>query len=314
MNTFVKNEDIQIFGLLKQKIVERMQHSFPGTNPSISEWKGQEICDFQEELLQNVKAHISEKWFYNHVKSEKDSLPRIDILNLLSKYAGYSNWNDFKYKNSGKAINSSPAKNGNRYFLYIPLLVLLILGIFFISFKIFSTRYYKFTFYDADTKEPIINSIIEVNVLLEGESPVSYVCRPDGSFDLKTAKTNVRFSVQSPYYQTDTIFRILDKFHRNEMVKLQPDNFALMLYYLSNMNVEDWEKRRNQMNLMISDSALIYQVYGKEAVGLELYNKWEFINKLTVPSRGLKCIEILDTKYQDDKISLIRFRQKEIEK
>jgi hypothetical protein len=87
-----------------------------------------------------------------------------------------------------------------------------------------------------------------------------------------------------------------------------------MLFYLSNKNVKDWEKRRNQMNLIISDSALIYQVYGGEAVGLELYNKWEFINKLTLPSRSLKSIEILATKYHDNKISLIRFRQKEIEK
>jgi len=192
--------------------------------------------------------------------------------------------------------------------------VLLILGTFFVFFKIFSIREYRFVFYDADTKEPIINSIIEVRVLLDEESPVSYLCRADGSFNLKTGKTNVRFVVQAPYYLTDTISRILDKFNRTEMVKLHPDNFALMLYYLSNMNVQDWKNRRNQLSLIISDSALIYQVYDRDIKGLELYNKWEFINKLTLPSRGLKSIEILDTKYQDNKISVIRFKQKEIER
>jgi len=47
----VNDRDLQTFGILKQKIVERMLQSYPGINPSISEWKGQEIVDFQEELL-----------------------------------------------------------------------------------------------------------------------------------------------------------------------------------------------------------------------------------------------------------------------
>jgi hypothetical protein len=57
---------------------------------------------------------------------------------------------------------------------------------------------------------------------------------------------------------------------------------------------------------------MIYQVHNsKETLGVELYNKWEFINKLSLPSSGLRSIEIFDTRYQDDKICLIRFRQKE---
>jgi hypothetical protein len=310
----VKNKDIQTFDLLKQKIVERMQESYPGINPSISEWKGQEIVDFQEELLHKVNAHISEKWFYTHVKGGRETLPRIDTLNLLSKYAGYSNWDDFKFKHPGQVLAVDHSKRANRYFIYIPVLALLTLGVMFILFKMLSTKDYKFRFYDADTKEPVTNTIIEVSVLLEGESPVSYLCGQEGSFILKTDKANVHFVVKSPYYQTDTIIRLLDKFNRDEIVQLRPDNYAMMIQYFSSMNVKDWQKRRNQLNLMIADSAMIYQVFDKEAVGVELYNKMEFINKMTLPSTGLKDIEILDTKYQGDKISLIRFRQKEADK
>jgi hypothetical protein len=294
----LKSKDIQAFELLKQKIAERMQQTYPGMNPSISAWKGQEISDFQEELLQKVNAHISEKWFYSHVKSEKDTLPRIDMLNLLSKYAGYSNWDDFRFKNPGQETAvTNTLKKANRYFIYVPLLVLGILGIMFFLFKMISTKDYQFHFYDADTREPVTDNIIEVNVLKEGESPVSYLCSADGSFILKT----------------DTIIRILDKFHRDEIVQLHPNNYAMMIQYFSTMNVKDWQRRRDQLNLMIADSAMIYQVY-EESVGVELYNKWEFINKLTLPSTGLKDIEILDTQYQGDKISLIRFKQKEAEK
>ena len=310
----MKEKEIQILDLLKKKIVEQMQHSFPGINPSISEWKGQEIIDFQEELLQKVNAHISEKWFYNHIKSKQNTLPRIDILNLLSKYAGYSNWDDFKYNNSGKSASADPSKNANRYFIYIPVLLMFILSIFFILFKTLSTQDYRFQFYDADAKKPITNAIIEVSVLMEGESPKSYLCSQDGSFSLSTDKANIHFVVKSPYYQTDTIKRLLDKFNRDEIIQLHPDNYAMMIQYFSTMNVKDWQKRRDQLNRMIADSALIFQVYDKESVGVELYNKWEFINKLTLPSTGLKDIDILDTKYQNDKITLIRFRQKLIVK
>lgn len=309
----MKSNDIQAFNLLKQKIAGRMQETFPGINPSISEWKGQEIADFQEELLQKVNAHISEKWFYSHMKSVKDILPRIDILNLLSKYAGYSNWDDFRFKNPIREVTVNPTKRANRYFLYVPLLVIAILGIMFILYRMVSTKDYQFHFYDADTKEPVTSNIIEVNVLKDGESPVSYLCGPDGSFILKTDKLNVHFVVKSPYYLTDTIIRILDKFNRDEIVQLRPNNYAMMIQYFSTMNVKDWQKRRDQLNLMIADSAMIYQVY-EDAVGVELYNKWEFINKLTLPSTGLKDIEILDTRYKGDKITLIRFKQKEADK
>ncbi|MFH1159419.1 MAG: hypothetical protein V1733_00520, partial [bacterium] len=166
-------------------------------------------------------------------------------------------------------------------------------------------------FYDADTKESITNSIIEITLLREGESPVNYLCSPDGCFLLKTDRTQVRFVVQTPYYQADTITRQLDKFNRDERIKLRVNSYAMMLDYFSRKNVKDWQKRRLQLDQMIADSAIIYQVFNPGAGGMELYSKWEFINKLTMPSASLKDIEILDSKYTDGKLSLLRFRQKQ---
>jgi hypothetical protein len=310
----VKDKEIKSFEILKQKIVVQMQQSFPGLNPVISEWKGQDIVDFQEELLQKVNAHISEKWFYNHLKSGKETLPRIDILNLLSKYVGYSNWDDFRFQNTVQESQADYSKKANRIFVYVPLIVLCILGIFVVLFKMMSSGDYQFQFYDADTRLPVVNSIIEVKVLHEGESPVNYLCGPYGSFTVKTDKANIHFVVKSPYYKTDTIVRLLDKFNRKESVQLQPDNYAMMIQYFSGMNVKDWQKRRNQLNRIIADSAMIYQVFDREKIGVELFNKAEFIDKLTFPSTGLRRIEILDTQYRKNQISMIRFRQKETDK
>jgi len=75
------------------------------------------------------------------------------------------------------------------------------------------------------------------------------------------------------------------------------------------MNVEDWRKRRDYLGEIIDDAALIYQVVNsKNEVGMELFNKEEFIDKLTMPSSSLKHLEILETKFQKEKILVLRFR------
>ena len=285
-----------------------MQQSFPGISSSISEWKGQDIVNFQEELLQKVNAHISEKWFYTHMKSGSTKLPRIDVLNLLSKYVGYADWSDFLYQNGGKIALPS-ARSGNRYFILVPLLVIGVLGIFLLINQLISNREYTFCFYDDITKEPIRNTNIEVVILMDNESPVNYLCGADGCLTMKTDRSFIKMVVNSPYYRNDTIKRTLKKFNQHETIGLKANDYALMLKYFSDMNVQDWQNRRAKLEEMFDDGAMIYQVMGdKSGTGMELYNKWEFIDKMTMPSKSLKNIEILSTKYIGDKIAILRFR------
>lgn len=290
-----------------------MQKSYPGINPSISDWKGQEITDFQEDLRIRVNAHLSEKWFYTHMKSGKPSIPRIDMLNLLSRYAGYANWDDFVYQHQEITANEpSPelkTRNVNSYFLWIPLIVLAIVVLFYGLFRIFNTREYRFCFFDADTREQITGNRIEVTLLMEGETPVPDLTDKNGCFLLKTDKSLVRMVVNAPYYRTDTIKRIVRKLNRDEMIMLHADDYALMIHYLSMINVDGWAKRRSRLEAMIDDSAMICQVVnGREATGMALFNKEEFIDKMTMPSRGLKNIEILGTQMHNNKITMLRFR------
>jgi hypothetical protein len=306
------DKDQILFENLKEKIVATMQQSYPGINSSISEWKGQDIVNFQEELLLKVNAHVSEKWFYTHMKSGQESLPRIDVLNLLSQYVGYADWNDFVYNNSNKKGKFS-FKSGNQYFVIVPLLVIAVMSMLYISYKLFSTREYTFCFYDSATKEPITASMIEVSLVKDNESPVNYLCDDRGCFTLKTDKSVVMLAVNAPYYRSDTIKRILKKFNRDETIGLRANEYALMIRYFSEMNVEDWQKRRSRLDEMIDDDAMIYQVYsGSKATGMELFNKWEFIDKMTMPARSLQNIEILETKYIDEKIMVMRFRTSKV--
>jgi hypothetical protein len=304
-------EDKILFNLLKEEIVATMKLTYPGMNPEISDWKGQEITDFQEDLLIKVNGRLSEKWFYSHMKAINPSLPRIDVLNMLSKYAGYSNWNDFRFKNSEQIPLAEKLKKTNNIFYKIPLLLLLITIVLLFLYKMINTQSYRFTFVDADTGEAIVNSNIQIDMLQEDESPVNYKCGNDGSFALRTDQSRIKMVVRSPYYIVDTVERILKKFNRAEQIRLHADAYALMLRYFSNTDVKAWQKRREQMDSMISEGAIICQVPDqKGGSGMELYDKWEFIDKLTMPTSSLRQIEILDSRYENGRIAILKFKVK----
>jgi len=115
--------------------------------------------------------------------------------------------------------------------------------------------------------------------------------------------------VTAQYYRTDTIVRILKKIDRNETINLHADDYALMIHYFSMMKVDDWEKRKKRLEEMFDDRAMIYQVFNdKDATGMALYNKHEFIDRMTMPSGSLKNIEILGSQFRDQKIMTLRFR------
>ena len=86
-----------LFNLLKSAVAKTFLQNNSALE-AISEWKGEEILQFQEDLFDKVKAKVSEKWFYTYFKNETEKLPRIDMLNLLSNYVGFDNWNAFKAK------------------------------------------------------------------------------------------------------------------------------------------------------------------------------------------------------------------------
>ena len=286
-----------------------MRLSYPGTNPEISEWKGQEITDFQEELLKKVNGRISEKWFYTHIKSASESIPRIDVLNMLSQYAGYINWNDFRMKNSDQVSLTQKLKNETGIFIMIPVIFLATMVLLFILYRIVNTQNYRFTFIDADTGEPVISSNIRADVILKDESPVSYTSDKEGSIIIRTDQSRIKLAINAPYYLPDTIIRTLKKFHRAEQIKLNVDSYALIIRYFSQTDLKGWQQRREQLEKIIDENAMIYQVPDqKEGSGMELYNKSEFIDKLTMPSSSLRQIEILNTRYHDGQIAILRFK------
>ncbi len=306
----MQEQDKILFNLLRKETALKMKKSYPGIEEDISKWKGQEITDFQEDLRIKANGQISEKWFYTHMKAENSSLPRIDVLDLLSQYAGYLNWQDFRHKNNALPAQSENPGRKISVLLKIPLLLAAVMTVLFIIIKIINTQNYSFTFIDADTGEPITDDNLRIELLMGNEYPVSIESGGKGVIPVRTSKSIVSMIVKAPYYLTDTVTRTLRKFNRNEFISLHADYYALMVSYFSQSDVESWEKRREQLHNLISEDAIIYQFPEGNKGSMALYTKQEFIDKITVPASGLRKIEILDCRYVKDRISLLRFRIK----
>ena len=90
-----KFTDIEIFEILKKSIANRFLEENSAQSDNISDWKGQEITSFQDDLFNKTRSTVSEKWFYTYFKSDFKKLPRIDMLNLLAQYCGFKNWAHF---------------------------------------------------------------------------------------------------------------------------------------------------------------------------------------------------------------------------
>lgn len=294
--------DKHLFNLLKNSIGSTFSKEHPVAE-SIEKWKGEEIVAFQEDLFSKVKARVSEKWFYTYFKNDADKLPRIDMLNLLSSYAGYANWNDFKLKHHNQIPKQDKKGFQKKYWIPLVLVPLLV----FAGFNWKGENNFHFCLVDEDKNQPI-TSVVDVKILQNQQSPLYLKTDSLGCFSFQTKEKVIQFVVQSPYHKTDTISRHIDTKNR-PIVKLRTDDYALMLRYYSNGNKADWKKRKLQLQQLIAEDAQIYQLFSQN-IGVELYSKDEFINKLSFPTSGLRNIKILDKAYKDGKIVKLKFMVK----
>lgn len=334
------------FKTLKKEIAETFRKTYPDCQLPIEEWKGQDIANFQEELIRKVKGTISEKWFYTHIKAQNEKLPRIDMLNMLSKYSGYAGWRDFTIRQPGftreneeipaetpeeapaasepqpeitptppppalPSHENAPAttqKKSKQKYWIIALLIILLLPMAVITLVKKRYKIYHCCVTGQNGQGLLPNAKPEIRLLKPHESPVLIHCDSSGCFELKTTDEQVRFSLSSPYYWPDTVTRALDEPYTEEQVKLRTNDYALMIHYFSASDMSDWKARKAQLEEMISPAAKIFQVYA-DGSGMELYNKDEFIHKMTMPLKSLKNIEIVETRYVAGQIALLRFMQ-----
>lgn len=377
--------DLLHFEQLKSEVQSQYLKDHSPSFDEISKWKGIDIIYFQEDLRKKAKGNISEKSFYTYFKnSPVTKLPRIDMLNILSVYAGYVSWYDFKKNHlfadeilkdyeelqeseieelekeveNTQILEPNPEKeeipqisipketnlaeeksilqkndidnqpiaikkeelstydiseNKSTFSLvkkYIWLGISAILAILagLLGFKdeIFSKKYY-YSFIDADRNSKI-NAELQVQILKENETPILYVAKPNEPFVYTTKSKSLTMVVSSPFYRTDTIQRNLETAPEAENIELKPNDYAIMLFYYSK-SLKDLKKKRVSLNYLISDDALIYQVFDNQFYGVETMDKQRYINLVTLPSTSLEKLEVIDTQTDNSgKIVMIKFK------
>ena len=377
--------DLLHFEQLKNEVQTQYLENHTPSHDDISRWKGIDIIYFQEDLRKIAKGNISEKSFYTYFKnSPVTKLPRIDMLNILSVYAGYVSWYDFKknhlfadeilkegddldeneVEELEKTAENSPVEeakiptseispkteekafetttvnsdlqisatdnqtikqsNGNlstydtseqkttfslvKKYLWLGIsgVLAVIVGLLGFKDELFSKKF-TYSFIDADRNSKI-NAELQVQILKENESPILYVAKPNEPFVYTTKSKNLTMVVSSPYYRTDTIQRNLETAPEAENIELKPNDYAIMLFYYSK-SIKDLKKKRESLNYLISDNALIYQVYDNETYGVETMDKQRYINLVTLPSTSLENLEVIETKNDlSGKINMIKFK------
>jgi hypothetical protein len=88
--------DLLHFEQLKKDVQAQYLKEYTPSYDDISKWKGIDIIYFQEDLRKKQKGTSAKNLLYLFQNSPVTKLPRIDMLNLLSIYAGYDSWYEFK--------------------------------------------------------------------------------------------------------------------------------------------------------------------------------------------------------------------------
>ena len=235
------------------------------------------------------------------MKSSSKSLPRIDVLNMLSQFVEYDNWADFLSRNSNEKKIKSKKITSLLIFFLVPILIWSIT-----NFIHPQDTFYTVSVIDFDTNEPPENPI-EFELLKPNESAQKITTDSLGQLILPINNALNTLVIKSPYYKEDTLQRKIIE-EGGEIFKVKTDDYALMVHYFSKSKVKDWKRRRRMLAKIFHDEAEIIEVF-KGTYGIEKYTKQEFINKITMPLTSLKTLEVIDTQRQNGKIIKMRVAQ-----
>lgn len=280
---------------------------------------------YQSKISQdNPTSHVTNGPLINKTVGDDK---KIFLDNVEVKINGYD---DEAIQTESLGINVTKNKNhsfGIKKLIYILLGLITLLVVVFSIDKYYEYRNtFKFCFYDAD-RSSLIKSKLEIIIQKNGVSPEYYTVS-NGCFTYRSSTDTLKMTISSPMYKKESFVvglkEIRDKGEENNRnFKLRPDDYAIMLYYYSTgLNDADENKksqlikqRKEELNKLIADDALIYQVYDNEIFGVEVLDKKKYIDFMTTPTTSLKNYILINSQInKNKKIDLIKFKIQKNEK
>lgn len=299
--------DLENFYQLKQKVLLKYQEHYPYFQGNWKNFSSQDIQNLIVLIEESTKQNVSEKWIYTHLKPETNvKLPRKDMLDILSKFSGFSGWDEFIFKNREEEVVEKiilPKKNKSKILIIIGVFILLILLLFFLFWNKKTTK--KFQLKNEFTQETLQSKDVKV-YKIENDEKVQIPIKKS-EIKVEAKDENTKIIVESPYYKKQEI-KVNTTSGKTEIL-LKPDDFAMMLKAFMKSDIKDWETRKIQLNKILSEDLEVI-VMLKDNLGAEYFDKKEFSQKLIVPTESLKKMEILEIKNdKSGKIEFIRIKQ-----
>jgi hypothetical protein len=230
-------------------------------------------------------------------------------------------------KKNENVLNTDIKTSKEKQFFRFNKLIYTALGVISLLLIIYAVdKYYEyrntftFCFYDAD-RGSIIKSKLEIIIQKNSVSPEFYTVS-NGCFIYRSSTDTLKMTISSPMYKKESFVvglkEIRDKGDENSRnFKLRPDDYAIMLYYYStavtnsdeNKKSQLIKQRKEELNKLIADDALIYQVYDNELFGVEVLDKKKYIDFMTTPTTSLKNYVLISSQInKNKKIDLIKFK------
>lgn len=308
--------ELDLFYLLKQKILLKYKEHYPFYQGEIQQFGNKEIAQLLDLIEKDCNERVSEKWVYTHLKpSENNKLPRKDMLDIFCRWLGYNNWEEFIYKNNntipedtGQTNTVSQIKNKNTgKIIAMGAGILIIVLAAVISFTSKGKNEVTVCFKDRYTQKSIEADKFSLSLIESGHK--KKLTLKESCSKIKSKAKDVLLVVHSPYYKSDTLKINMESDDLVIDFDLQPDDYAMMLRAYMNSDMEDWDKRKQQLEEIISEDAVIQEVMFDE-IGVEFLNKEEFIAKIITPSKVVRDMEVIEVEYRQEKIISLKYMQK----
>lgn len=294
------------FKRLKQEILSQYRKHFPYFTGDWKSFSSQDIQNLIGLIEDSLRETVSEKWIYTHLKPEQnDKLPRKDMLDIFSRFCGYSGWDEFVFE--PKKVDDTPQpKNFRGWFLPLTIGGILILTILIwqISKSAAPEKTHKVKVTDQFTGEPVNREEVQVfQVDSMGEKPAEV---KNGEVVVPKGKP-AKLVVKSPFYKTQSV--VVNPSSDSTVVRIKPDDYAMMLKAFLKSDIKDWKTRKLQLDKILSDDLEVI-VMLKDNLGAEYFGKKEFSDKVIIPTPSLKKLKIIELNHdRNKKISFVRLAE-----
>ncbi|WP_027382120.1 hypothetical protein [Epilithonimonas caeni] len=297
--------ELEVFAELKKEVLLTYQKHYPFFSGTWKNFSSKDILQLIDLIEKEQRNTVSEKWVYTHLKPDSNErLPRKDMLDIFSKFSGYSGWDEFHSKIKNSNFESSKAKTQKTYYknwiFIIPAFFILGLGSFFWLRK---SAKKEISIINAYSGKEIPNDEIKIydvtdsikkNLTVEEKSTV------------KTEKDSLKIVIESPFYQSKIVNISADK--SKTEIQLQPNDNAMMIKAFLSADIKDWETRKKQLNNMLSENIEVILML-RDNLGSEYFDKGDFIKQILIPTNRLKKWKIVEIKNEEEKVNFIRIQE-----